>query len=294
MSFSSLLRILLCGAFLAGCGELPRPFKSDRGSGAESPLVAMQDSVGVVVAPVSGAPPGVSGPLADILAEALRRTNVPATTAGSVKTAYLLEGEAQFAPVGADRGTVAIGWTITDAEGETIDRFETRQTVSSNAWWTARRIALNAVAGRAAPRIASVLQTRFEAAETAQRPTIGVVAIEGAPGDGNAALKQAFTAVLKNAGLPVAAEAGEAAIQVFGNVAVTDLAPGREKLEIVWILRRSDGSELGRMTQANAVEKGRATARWGPLAYDVTLAMVESVAEVLLTMERADDIRLGR
>jgi formaldehyde-activating enzyme involved in methanogenesis len=48
------------------------------------------------------------------------------------------------------------------------------------------------------------------------------------------------------------------------------------------------------LKQRNAIKNGAASATWGPLAYDVTFAMIDSVADILLTMERADDIRLGR
>ena len=100
--------------------------------------------------------------------------------------------------------------------------------------------------------------------------------------------------MLKNAGLPVAPDPKLAAIQVFGKVDVTELKEGRDKLVIDWTLRKPDGSEIGSMKQSNTVESGRATARWGPLAYDVTFAMIDSIADILQTIERADDIRLGR
>ncbi len=296
MSFSSARfpLILAIGLLIAGCGQLPKPFKSEPGGGAESPLDALQDSVGVVVAPIDGAPPGVAGPLADIMAAELRRTNVPATTDSAVKTAYLLEGRADFEPVAGGQGVVAVAWTVTDGKGEEVENFVTRKTVSTEAWQTGNRIPLNALSSDAVPRIASALRAKFSIVAPSQRPTIGVVAVEGAPGDGNESLKQAFTAVLKNAGLPVAPDPARAAVQIFGKVDVTDFEDGREKLEIQWILRKADGSEIGTMTQANAVEKGRAAANWGPLAYDVTFAMIDSIADIFQTIERANDIRLGR
>ena len=286
--------ILALGLMLAACGQLPKPFKSEPGGGAESPLIALLDSVGVVVVPIDGAPPGVAGPLADIMAAELRRANVAATTGSAVKSAYLLEGRAAFEPAADGRGVVAVAWTVTDGTGAVIEAFATRQTVSANAWHSANRIPLNIVASDAVPRIATALKAKFPNVAPSQRPTIAVVAIEGAPGDGNEALKKAFTAVLKNAGLPVAPDPSNAAIQIFGKVDLTEFEDGREKLEIQWTLRKPDGSEIGTMTQANAVERGRATAQWGPLAYDVTFAMIDSIADILQTIERADDIRQGR
>ncbi len=282
------------GVVLAGCGNLPRPFKAEIGEGAESPLVALQDSVGIVVVPTFGAPPGVAGPLADIMAADLRRTNVPATTGSAIKNGYILEGEAKFTPITGDQGEISVIWTITDPQGTVVDRLLTQQMGGQAAWQTGSRVVLNGLAEDAVPRIADVLQSNLPVVAQAARPTIGVVKIEGAPGDGNEALKKAFEAVLRNAGLPVVEDASLAAIQVFGNVEVSPEDKGREKLEIKWTLRQPDGSDIGSMTQTNAIRAGKASARWGSLAYDVTFAMIDSVANVLQTMERADDIRLGR
>lgn len=278
----------------AGCGQLPKPFKSEPGGGAESPLIALLDSVGVVVVPIDGAPPGAAGPLADIMAAKLRLANVAATTGSAVKSAFLLEGRAAFEPAADGQGIVAVAWTVTDGTGAVIEAIESQQTVLADAWHSTNRIPINAVASDAVPRIVTALRTKFPYAAPLEKPTIAVVAIEGAPGDGNEALKRAFTAVLKNAGLPVSPDPSNAAIQIFGKVDVNDFEDGREKLEIQWTLRKPDGSEIGTMTQANAVEKGRATAQWGPLAYDVTFAMIDSIADILQTIERTDDVRLGR
>jgi hypothetical protein len=279
---------------VAGCGNLPRPFKAELGRGAESPLVALQDTAGVVVIPIGGAPPGVGGPLADILAAELRRADVPATSASAIKDGYLLEGEANFAPKGEGPGEISVDWTISDSRGNIVEHFVTRQTANEAAWRAGSRIVLNRFVADAVPRIAGVLRSSLPTVADPGRPTIGVVVIEGAPGDGNEALKSAFEAVLGNAGLPVVLDAKSAAIQVFGRVVVAPDGKGRDNIEIEWILRRPDGSEIGSMKQTNAIGAGKAAVRWGPLAYDVTFAMVESIADVLQTMERADDIRQGR
>ncbi|NKB56179.1 MAG: hypothetical protein GKS00_07565 [Alphaproteobacteria bacterium] len=280
---------------VAGCGQLPRPFKADEGQGAESPLVALQDSAGIVVVPVFGAPSPVAGPLADIMAEGFRQTNIPATTGSAIKNAYLLEGEAKFTPAQGDIGVVTVDWTVSDSEGEVVERLTTKQEVPAAAWQSGARVQLNALSANAVPKIAGILQKNTpSAAEIAARPTIGVVAVEGAPGDGNEALKKAFEAVLKSAGVPVAPDPKLAAIQVFGKVDVASQSEGVDKIAIEWVLRKPDGSEIGVLKQNNTIKNGQASAEWGPLAYDVTFAMIDSIADILQTMERADDIRLGR
>lgn len=286
--------VVAVGFVLCGCGRLPKPFKSEPGSGVESPLVALHDSFGVVVVPVFGAPPGVAGPLADIMAAELRRSNIPATTGSAIKDAYLLEGDARFEPAADGQGIVAIDWTVSDKNGALLEELTTRRNIAVDTWQGGARVDLNALAAEAVPRIVGVLQADLPQAALAPRPTIGVVAVTGAPGDGNEALRKAFTAVLKSARLPVAEDPGEAAIQVFGEVAVSERSEGKQKIEIKWILRNPDGDEIGTMSQSNTIEKGKVSTQWGPLAYDVTFAMVDSIVDVLETIDRADDIRLGR
>ena len=286
--------ILAVGFSLASCGQLPKPFKSDPRGGAESPLLAIQDSIGVIVAPIIGAPRGVAGPLSDVMAADLRRVNVPATTASAVKNAFLLEGQAAAEPANGNRLVVIVDWTITNSVGDVVSQFATRSKVPVSAWQTGKRTSMNAVSADAVPRIADALQTNFAVARQKPRLTIGVVGIEGAPGDGNEALRKAFAAVLKDAGLPVAGDPQDAAIQIFGKVYVSEQSAGREKLEIEWFLQEPDGSEIGTLTQSNSIKKGRAMSKWGPLAYDVTFAMVETVGDFLLSIERADEIWSGQ
>ena len=290
-SKSLLSSVLAVGLLFAGCGQLPKPFKSELGSGAESPLVAMLDAAGIVVVPIIGAPPGVAGPLSEIMAAELRRANVPATTTSVVKNAFLLEGEMVLAPPAGDKNLVTIKWTVTNVVGDVVTELVTSSSVSGIAWKTARLPSLNTVSEDVVPRIANTLQTKYPVVARKEWPLVAVVAVEGAPGDGNEMLKNAFVAVLKDAGLPVTANPENAVIQIFGKVEITDQTLKRETIEINWIFLEPNGSEIGKMTQSNSVEKGREHSKWGALAYDVTFAMVDSVADVLLTMGRTEGVR---
>ena len=293
-SKSLLSSVLAVGLLFAGCGQLPKPFKSELGSGAESPLVAMLDAAGIVVAPIIGAPPGVAGPLSEIMAAELRRANVPATTTSVLKNAFLLEGKTVLTPLASDKNLVTIKWTVTNVVGDVVTELVTSSSVSGIAWKTASLPSLNTVSEDVVPRIANTLQTKYPVVARKEWPLVAVVAVEGAPGDGNEMLKNAFVAVLKDAGLPVTANPENAVIQIFGKVEITDQTLKRETIEINWIFLEPNGSEIGKMTQSNSVEKGRVHSKWGSLAYDVTFAMVDSIADVLLTMDRTEGVRQGR
>ena len=276
---------------VAACGPLPRPFKAENGQGVESPFQAIRDSVGVVVAPVRDAPPAVAGPLADMLVEKLAGKGIPATTSSALKEAYLLEGGA--AAPGMD-GNVAIDWSLTDERGAVVRAFSTRHEMAPPAWQAGEEAALAVVAGRVAESVALALQGPAVVAQPVTKkppPGVAVVAVEGAPGDGNTALKTAFEAVLKRAGLPLAADPATAVIRIYGKVTAAPAEGGTDALTIAWSLRDSQDVEIGTLTQSNKVPQGRLDTTWGSLAYDVTTAVIGSVVEVLKVIDDADDIR---
>jgi len=275
--------VLLFCLIVAACGPLPKPFRANPAGGAEHPFVAMQDSAGVVVAPLIGAPQAVAGPMAEIMAAALRREDIPATTGSAVKDAFLLEGQAGFARLA--NGAVPIMWTLSDTRGVAVESLTTEHLVLRAAWRAGATEMLEALAASVAPLIARTLQANLPAAVASDPPTLGVVAVEGAPGNGNTALKVAFDAVLRNAGLPFAADPRAATIQIFGTVRVTPLAAPKAKVAIEWVLRDAKGGEIAVLNQSNAIKRGRIDGQWGSLAYDVANAMVDSVVRVLRAID---------
>ena len=199
-----------------------------------------------------------------------------------------------LAPPAGDKNLVTIKWTVTNVVGDVVTELVTSSSVSGIAWKTASLPSLNTVSEDVVPRIANTLQTKYPVVARKEWPLVAVVAVEGAPGDGNEMLKNAFVAVLKDAGLPVTANPENAVIQIFGKVDITDQTLKRETIEINWLFLHPDGSEIGKMTQSNSVEKARVHSKWGSLAYDVTFAMVDSIANVLLTMDRTEGVRKRR
>ncbi len=274
---------------MAGCGPLPRPFKE--GKGVESPFEAIQDSAGVVVVPIEGAPTAASGPLTEILAAALVRNGIPATTGGDLKNAFLLEGLAT--PPGP-AGDLSIAWNLTDESGETVTGFVTRHVVTREAWQAGRVADLGRIADVTAAATAESLHGPAIAVRDLpkrQRSRFAVVSVEGAPGDGNAALKTAFEAVLRRAGLPVTANPEDAAILIYGVVKVTPIAGGKESLSLVWTLRDPDGKEIGELKQSNDVRQGELDVKWGALAYDITSAVISDITRIMRIIDDAEDIR---
>jgi hypothetical protein len=178
-------------------------------------------------------------------------------------------------------GAVPIVWTLSDVKGVVVETLTTEHLVLQSAWRDGALGMLEALAAAAAPRIARTLQASLPAMVARDPPTLGVVGVEGAPGNGNTALRVAFEAVLRNAGLRLLADPGTAAVQIFGTVRVTPLGDSRATVAIAWVLRDAKGDEIAVLNQSNAIARDRIDGPWGSLAYDVTGAMVDSVVQMM-------------
>ena len=260
------------------------------------------------MAPLENAPAGVGGPFADSVSKLLREANIPSTTGGALKDGFLLEGRARTITWGA-RHAIVIDWVLSDRLGAIVDQratnIETDIPIRVNkGGWDAWRVTDDAALDKAAQTIAKVisrlLQQEIPVHKPPPRPLLGVASVTGATGDGNKSLQRAFEVVLRRAGVPVAASFDAATIRIYGVVSLSDTtgpdatdAAFRgtyKRLNIKWMFRGSDGVELGIMTQTNMVRKGQVATRWGPLAYDITLAAIDGVMRVLRTMDEVGAI----
>ena len=116
----AVLAVAVLAALLAGCGDLPRPFQPERKG--DNALLLLPDRAGVAVGTVTGAAPNGEA-LAEAMAEALRRQNVPSSVAlGNRETRWLL-GRAEAPPEQpAAPGELRrrIVWELYDANGAPV------------------------------------------------------------------------------------------------------------------------------------------------------------------------------
>lgn len=289
-SSSSARTLLAAGAVLlalaAACGPLPKPFKpgmKDR----DNPLLKLDNPSGLVVAPVEDAPPQLAGPLAEKLAEALRRRDVAATTDGAINRAYLMESRMRFENFDGVSVDLVIAWRLTDRQDSPFGELESRSRVVLKDWMAEIDPVMQGIVAATAPKVVHLL--RGDAPQVAQSGRAGILiaGVEGAPGDGNTALPRAFRAVLERAGISIADDPATALARLDGKVSIVP-AGKREHIAITWTLRDGEGKEIGVMQQENEVPSGRLDTLWGGLAYDIATAMADSVAAAMRRIESAD------
>lgn len=290
-SRSSLVALVLL-LVVAACGELPRPFQPGSRDGGVDLLVRLQDSRGVTVAPVYDAPPTVSAPLAERMAEAFRKQDIPATAKGVLANGYLLEGWARLTNGTADRADLAIDWRLTDRPGTEVARAETRRRIRLSEWTDGAPPLLDGISNEAAPGLVKALIGDSAAPAAAPARTVAIE-VTGAPGDGNDALRRAFGSVLRRDGLPPADPPSSATVRLSGKVEVTPASDIQDQVRLVWTLRDEKDREIAVMTQENVVPKDRLSSRWGAMAFDIALAMRADIVDAVRRLDNPASTRLA-
>lgn len=282
--FSRRLGLIALLTVLAACGPIPQPFKEGPGAKDTNSLLSIPDGAGVTVAPVHGAGAELSGPLTEALVAALHDQEIPATAGGSLTNGLLMEGVADWVD-----GEAFVVWILTDSQSEVVATVTARAAADRARFDTGDPALVSDLAQRGAVLIAAAMKPENTNSTARQGvPTVAVVGVEGAPGDGDQALSKAMSAVLGEAGVPMAETPDSAALLLAGGVSVEKLNDELEEVVIQWWLMDETGAVLGTLEQANVIPLGALNERWGGAAYDAALANVEAIREIL---SRIDEIR---
>ena len=273
-------------AAVAGCGSVPQPFLRDGPSA--NPLLAPTSQLGVLVRPVADAP--AARGLAEAIAEALRRRDIPAHTASANRASYMLAARAEVAPAaGPGPGReVALQWFLSDSDRRLVGERRHVAFAEGNAWERADSGLRGRLADQAAAAVAALLTGESEPGAAPSPGGIAIAAVEGAPGDGDISLRRAMAYELRRLGVAVTEDRAAAATIVRGAVRLGDAGDGTETVEIVWTALSAEGDELGTVTQANRVPKGALARSWGATAILAARAAAAGIARLI---ERAAQAR---
>jgi hypothetical protein len=275
------LTLLLLGLGLAGCGDYPRPFAGNAGAGAA--LLSQPPPARLAIPdPLhAGLDAAAASALAQALAKGLLAEEVPVVAAPAHKGDWRLDVAAD--PRG---GEVVPLYRVIDPAGE--QRGETEGLpVASGLWQGGPDTAQ--VAAAAVPRISALL-SRIEAAQRQSDPNSLVNrtprllfrGVSSAPGDGDTSLTKAMKVALVKVGVELTETDKGADFRLDGRVAVAPGSPGKQRVEIQWVVSDAKGDEAGRVVQLNEVPKGMLDLYWGDVAYAVAREAAGGVHDVIV------------
>ncbi|MCA3426545.1 MAG: hypothetical protein INF34_07570 [Roseomonas sp.] len=275
--------LALLPLLLTACGDLPQPFRGNPGGLAGRLAVPPPYRLAVPTPDAAMLSATESEAFARAIAQALLKREVPAVAEDPLpldwrlKMDMRLEGSrvvpryALFDPDGAPQGV---------AEGSAIPARD----------WARPDAALLAEVANDASRRAADLLLRAEAARKSTAPSaltaagpprIYLLPVRGAPGDGNESLTARMREALGDQGILAQDVADGAGFAADGRVNVVSTRPRMQRVEILWIVSRRDGQELGRVLQMNEIPAGLLDRHWGDIAFAAAAEAAGGVQRVI-------------
>jgi hypothetical protein len=268
---------------LAACGDLPQPFRGNPGGMAGRLVVPPPYRLAIPIPDAAMLTATESEAFAKAMAEALLKREVPTVADTPLPLDWRLavdmrlEGNrvvpryALFDPDGAPQGVT---------EGNAIPARD----------WARPSAALFADVANDAARRAADLLLRAEAARKSTAPSaltaagpprVYLLPVRGAPGDGNESLTARMRDSLGDNGILAQEVADGAGFATDGRVNVVPVGRGMQRVEILWIVSRRDGQELGRVLQMNEIPAGLLDRHWGDIAFAAAAEAAGGVQRVI-------------
>ncbi len=269
---SALLMLLV----VAACGQVPQPFRPDPGSKTHNEFLFIKPSVGVTVLQIEGPVDWVGKALADAMAERLRKQGIAASTGASNRGSYFLAGSGYRSDKPGDEGMLILDWTLVDEEGNVAGEQQERLRPPPGFWDEPTADMFAIVAERTAPTVAGWISPRL-AERNAAYPTVVIGGITGAPLDGNQSLRRAITQALAIRKVPLAESADIQAVAVAASVRLTPSTGTRDRIEIVWRVKEPNGTLIGEVKQANALDRASVSETWRVIAPIIADAAAEGI-----------------
>ena len=286
--------VLLALFVVTACEPALRPFRPHDKS-IENPLLQLTASAGLVITPTLGLAPGVSERLAEAVAVALGRLDLPASTDTARSDAILVESQAVISETAGSSEMLIIHWTLSDPRLAVAGSYDTRMQIDHDQLSSGTPALLEQIADATAHGIARLIQENQPQRVAAPRPlTLAIAGIDGAFRDDNQTLLLAFRTVLEEAGVPIVDDPANATAILRGTIEVSGAEADRQQIVIVWTLSEAGGRTVGTLRQDNTVKQGELTGRWDELVYDIAFAAADAIVEILKQIDAAEQFhRIG-
>jgi hypothetical protein len=125
------------------------------------------------------------------------------------------------------------------------------------------------------------LMRQVEVTDSGPDPAVVLAAVDGAPGDGDLKLSRAMRRALDEVGVLLVPVPDDSTPLLTGAVHLAPAAGNKRRVEIVWTLIRPDGSEVGRVGQADDLPQFQAEGDWTVLAQAIADAGAPAVLRLL-------------
>lgn len=313
--------------FAAGLGACSTDTNLLGNSGESSQLLAQQPAAQptpaqtqISIAPVIGAPEGVSKELVAQLTQDLQQKRVAVASAPTDRADYTLRG---YIVAAKEKNSTKISyiWDLTDPTGQRVNRITGEevagQSQSRDPWSAVTPDLMKSITAKTATSLATWLQSSAAAvassnpaaqpvstaalpgssaqAAPAQPPAPTATAsisrneavsalvpsVTGAPGDGSVSLTTALQRELSRNGIALASGPSPNAYRVEGRVKLGPSQNGKQPIQIDWHVKDPRGKQLGTVSQKNEIPEGSLDGSWGKVADAAASAAAQGILKLL-------------
>ncbi|MBB2202714.1 hypothetical protein [Gluconacetobacter tumulisoli] len=283
---------------LSGCLDVPHPFRDPGREGRSLALNPPPSRLAVPVPPVALLGDAAAREWSRDIVAALLDQSVPAVAQPARKGDWWL----RLGAVTRGGQVVPIYSVITPAG--IVRSTDEGAGIPAAAWAGGDPEMLKSVAQQAASGIARAL-TGIQADQMDHDPhslkhraaRIYFAGVTGAPGDGDVALAQAFSASLRDAEDAIQNTPRDADFSVSCKVTVTDGLPGttghpQQHLQLVWRVVDAAGKEAGAATQLHDIDAHALDGHWGDVAVAAAQEAAGGVRQVVSRYSGRDNVPL--
>ena len=276
-----ILALLILSYFIGSCGQLPRPF-GQKPSKLSDALRQLDDVGGVFITPVNGLPANISATLQQAIIQKLNDIDIPASISDAHRYGHTLRGF--ISPNNSKKSVVQfqLNWELLDENGKLQGILKIKENSLTSRDF---RQDIMPFASEVSREIARILRTNLDhQSPFVKLPTVAIGTVDGALGDGAKVLPVALRAVLRKAGVNVTDKVTKADLTIDIFIAIAHATSSSDQVEIIWTFRDRRGDMVRRLRQRNQVPKNLLTNRWGPHAYDIAVAMRNSIKEIAMSL----------
>ena len=276
-----ILALLIVSYLIGACGQLPRPF-GQKPSKLSDALRQLDDVGGVFIAPINGLPANISATLQQAIIQNLNDIDIPASVSDAHRYGHTLRGFVRSKNSKTSMVQFHINWELLVENGKLQGTLKIKESYLTTRDFRQR---IKPFASEVSREVARILRTNLDHhSPFVKPPAVAVGIVNGAPGDGAKVLPVALRAVLRKAGVNVTNKLGNADLTINIFIAIEHLTRSSDGVEIIWIFRDRRGDIVGRLRQSNRVPKNLLKNRWGPHAYDIAVAMRNSIKDIIMSL----------
>ena len=277
------LIMALYGA-VAACQPVPQPFAHPEKS-VNPVVVPSSDFGGVTILPISGLSDDRARSLSTAMAIALLSHGIIAGPDSSNVRSKFLQGAVSQEAAGRGRTRVTVIWDLFDGSGKILGTRKTTRTLRQDDWTNGGQSLLRPLVAASAAEMAKLV--RDENGQSAQsRITLHVWPVEGAPAKAAGPLRRAMELALKKRDFYIADALDGAGLVIAGTIELGPDNADPRQIRITWSVLDTAGTELGKLTQRNAIPRQEMEKRWNSLAAVIAENAAGGVSDLVVRLPR--------